>query len=119
MKYQVELSFTQHGAATITIDAESLEQAEQLADELRPDDIQDWRAISGDVQVIHVAEAPAAHQAPPSLTELARSLAWIVEHFINDEAADYRNRDSAEERDGHIYNALRTVARWLKHYTPA
>lgn len=120
MKYQVELSFTQHSAATVTIDADSLDQAYKLANELRPEDIEeDWRPIDGDLQVTYVAEAPAAPAAPPSTDDVVDALRRILHRFMADEAADYMETSPLENREGHIYNHLRTVARWLKHYTPA
>lgn len=120
MKYQVELSFTQHSAATVTIDADSLDQAYKLANELHPEDIEeDWRPIDGDLQVSYVTEAPAAPTSPPSTDDVVDALRRILRRFMADEAADYMETSPLEDREGHIYNDLRTAARWLACQTAA
>lgn len=113
MKYQVQLSFTQYSAATVTLDADSLDDARQLANELNPEDIDDWRPINGDMQVAYVSEAPAARLTPPTADHFDDALQRILDYFMADEAADYLATSPREDREGHIYNDLRTAARWL------
>lgn len=77
--------------------------------------------LSNLTSVLPATEAPAnAVNVPrPVPTEVADALRRILDRFMADEAADYMETSPLEDSEGHIYHALRTVARWLKHYTPA
>ena len=52
--YEVELFWTQHSRATIVIKAKSLAEAEEMADELCSDEIEDWESCAGDMFVASV-----------------------------------------------------------------
>jgi hypothetical protein len=50
-KFEVILGFTQYSKATVIIEAATLEEAEEKADELGADEIDDWNPFDGEVFV--------------------------------------------------------------------
>lgn len=52
-KFKVELQFTQYNFATVFIEAASLAEAEEKADEIQSDEIE-WDSISADFSVFSV-----------------------------------------------------------------
>ena len=49
--YEAELFWTQHNRATVKVKAHSREEAEEKADELSSEDIDNWDPIDGDMFV--------------------------------------------------------------------
>lgn len=50
-QYEVELHWTQHNRATVTIQAKSLEAARQKANRIRSDEVDDWDPFDGEMDV--------------------------------------------------------------------
>jgi hypothetical protein len=50
-KYEATLYFTQHSKATVIIEATSLEEAVEKADDINADEIDDWNPFDGEVVV--------------------------------------------------------------------
>ena len=50
-KYQAILSFTQHSRAKVIIEAASLAEAEAQAEEIEPDEVDDWDSFDGELYV--------------------------------------------------------------------
>ena len=50
-KYEAVLCFTQHSRATVIIKAKSLEEANEKANDIHADEIDDWNPFDGDVYV--------------------------------------------------------------------
>lgn len=50
-KYIAILTFTQYSRATVIIEANTLEEAEEKAEEIFPDEVEDWNLVNGEVSV--------------------------------------------------------------------
>ena len=73
MKARIELGFVQHAHATIYIEATSLEEARELAEEIDPGEVPDWNYFDGAIFVNDVAEASPADEGLPLLSALAKA----------------------------------------------
>jgi len=51
----------------------------------------------------------------PLPDDVAEALCHVLDHFIRDEARDYEAA-SSECQEGHIFNSLRLVERWLSEH---
>ncbi|MGD0904741.1 MAG: hypothetical protein ABR924_17535 [Terracidiphilus sp.] len=56
-KYEAVLRFTQYSRAVVPLHADSLAEAQKLADEIHADDVEDWNFLYDDVSVEEVQEA--------------------------------------------------------------
>jgi hypothetical protein len=50
-KFEVELHWTQHNTATVIVEASSHAEAEEMADEIQSDEVDDWNPVDGDLSV--------------------------------------------------------------------
>ncbi|MGD0816194.1 MAG: hypothetical protein ABSA83_21590 [Verrucomicrobiota bacterium] len=50
-KYEVTLFWTQHNIGEVIIEADSLAEAEEMADEIESDEIDDWNPTDGEIWV--------------------------------------------------------------------
>jgi hypothetical protein len=53
-KYEAALLFTQHSKAKVIIEAKSLEEAMEKANDIEPDEIDDWNLFDGEIGVAGV-----------------------------------------------------------------
>jgi hypothetical protein len=53
-QFEAVLHFTQYSCAKVVIEAESLAEAEEQANDLCPEDIADWDPVDGDIDVASV-----------------------------------------------------------------
>lgn len=56
-KFKVLLSWTQINQAEIEIEAKSLKDAQEKAEEIQSDEVNNWNPIDGQVEVISVKKA--------------------------------------------------------------
>lgn len=56
MKYLVTLTYTQASRATVEIEAESQEEAQELAENIQADEVNDFNPIDGELYVEGVEE---------------------------------------------------------------
>ena len=52
--YEAKFFFTQHSVASVIIEAKSLAEAEEKADEMEPEDIDDFDPVDGELSVSSV-----------------------------------------------------------------
>jgi len=50
-KYEVRLYWTQYNHATLIIEAQSLAEAEEMADNIESEDVDDWNPVEGELTV--------------------------------------------------------------------
>ncbi len=124
MKYQVELrrSFSLWGRTTI--DAANDGHASVLAHTLQAADIAVWKTADDFLDIVSVTpternshhETDAAgcnsDQVPP---EIRGALERVIDYLYEDEAEHY-DALTNQERVGHIFEAVLTIARW--HWAP-
>ena len=50
-QYEVVLTFSQCSRASVTIEADTPEAAQEMAGEICPDEVEDWNPVNGEVSV--------------------------------------------------------------------
>jgi hypothetical protein len=70
MKYRVDLEYIQYSQATVIIEADSLDKAVELAEELDSDGIYNWEPFDDTVVVHEVIEADPQDIATASIVAI-------------------------------------------------
>lgn len=50
-QYEVILTFTQQSRVSVIIEADTLEEAQEKAEEIYPDEVEDWNPVNDEVSV--------------------------------------------------------------------